>query len=210
MLADGDIYLGTRGTWLSTYLNQNVRTDSSPSFSALTISGTTTLNSQVNINRHIDANTGWGNASGNTIFVGWSGGKVVLGNNANGGHDYARDITVASVVSTNPFFCYQDITAYSDARVKDNIQIVDNAIEKIKAIRGVTYTRSDNVDKVKRHAGVLAQEVLEVLPEVVNGSEDTVYSVAYGNMAALFIEAIKEQQTQIEELKKEIKELKNK
>jgi hypothetical protein len=208
LLADGDIYLGTRGTWLSTYLNQNVRTDSSPSFSALTISGTTTLNSQVNINRHIDANTTWGSCT--SIFVGWGGGKVILGNSASGGHDYALNLGCNTVVSTNPFFCYQDITAYSDARVKDNIQIVDNAIEKIKAIRGVTYTRSDNVDKVKRHAGVLAQEVLEVLPEVVNGSEDTVYSVAYGNMAALFIEAIKEQQTQIEELKKEIKELKNK
>ena len=105
-----------------------------------------------------------------------------------------------------------DITAYSDIRVKDNIEIIPNALSKVKAIRGVTFTRKDALeeDKNKRHAGVIAQEVLEVLPEVVNGSEDSVYSVAYGNMAALFIEAIKEQQAQIEEMKKEIKELKNK
>jgi hypothetical protein len=197
------------------YMNDNnsyyINTTGDSSFSgalslggALTVAGVSTLNGLVNINRHIDANTGWGSASGNTIFVGWYGGKVVLGNNSNGGHDYANGISVQSVVSTNPFFCYQDITAYSDARVKDNIQIVENAVEKIKAIRGVTYTRSDNTDKVKRHAGVLAQEVLKVLPEVVNGSEDTVYSVAYGNMAALFIEAIKEQQLQIEELKNKL------
>jgi hypothetical protein len=194
---------GTAGNITAYTINQSVGTGNSPSFAAITINGQTT------INRHIDANTGWGSASGNTIFVGWSGGKVVLGSNANGGHDYASGITVASVVSTNPFFCFQDITAYSDARVKDNIQIVENAVEKIKAIRGVTYTRSDNVDKVKRHAGVLAQEVLKVLPEVVNGSEDSVYSVAYGNMAALFIEAIKEQQTQIESQKSEIDVLKD-
>jgi|694.fasta_scaffold03074_20 hypothetical protein len=200
----------SNATTLATFTTSGLTVTGAISTSgALTVAGTTTLNTQVNINRHIDANTGWGSASGNTIFVGWNGGKVVLGSNANGGHDYASGIAVASVVSTNPFFCFQDITAYSDARVKDNIQIVENAVEKIKAIRGVTYTRSDNVDKVKRHAGVLAQEVLKVLPEVVNGSEDSVYSVAYGNMAALFIEAIKEQQTQIESQKSEIDELKD-
>ena len=68
----------------------------------------------------------------------------------------------------------------------------------------MTYTRSDNVDKEKRHAGVIAQEVLKVLPEVVSGSEDSVYSVAYGNMVGLLIEAIKEQQLQIEELKNKL------
>jgi hypothetical protein len=96
-----------------------------------------------------------------------------------------------------------DIVAFSDARVKDNIEVVTNAIEKIQAIRGVTFTRKDAKveDKDKRHAGVIAQEVLKVMPEVVTGTEEDMYSVAYGNMAALFIEAIKEQQLQIEELK---------
>lgn len=99
-----------------------------------------------------------------------------------------------------------DIVAYSDIRVKDNIEVVTNAIEKIQAIRGVTFTRKDASleDKDKRHAGVIAQEVLEVMPEVVTGTEKDMYSVAYGNMAALFIEAIKEQQLQIEELKNKL------
>jgi hypothetical protein len=106
-----------------------------------------------------------------------------------------------------------DITAFSDARSKDNIEVIKNAISKIQAIRGVTYTKIDSEGEARniRHAGVLAQEVLEVLPEVVHQDHNTdMYSVAYGNMAGLFIEAIKEQQLQIEELKKEIKELKNK
>jgi hypothetical protein len=100
-----------------------------------------------------------------------------------------------------------DIVAYSDARVKDNIEVVTNAIEKIQAIRGVTFTRKDAAleDKDKRHAGVIAQEVLKVMPEVVTGTEKDMYSVAYGNMAALFIEAIKEQQTQIEDQALEIR-----
>ena len=99
-----------------------------------------------------------------------------------------------------------DIVAYSDIRVKDNIEVVTNAIEKIQAIRGVTFTRTDanDKDRNKRHAGVIAQEVLKVLPEVVSGTEEDMYSVAYGNMAALFIEAIKEQQKQIEELQNKL------
>ena len=103
-----------------------------------------------------------------------------------------------------------DIVAYSDIRVKDNIEVVTRAIEKIKAIRGVTFTRKDAAleDRDKRHAGVIAQEVLKVLPEVVTGTEKDMYSVAYGNMAALFIEAIKEQQTQIENQALEIRNLK--
>jgi hypothetical protein len=84
---------------------------------------------------------------------------------------------------------------------------IENALEKVQAIRGVTFTRNDVKDKDKRSAGVIAQEVLAVLPEVVTGTEQDMYSVAYGNMAGLFIEAIKEQQGQIEELKKQIEYL---
>jgi hypothetical protein len=102
-----------------------------------------------------------------------------------------------------------DIVAYSDARVKDNVEVISNAISKIKELRGVTFTRIDasEEDRDKRHAGVIAQEVLKVLPEVVSGTEEDKYSVAYGNMAALFIEAIKEQQLEIEELKRAISNL---
>lgn len=56
-------------------------------------------------------------------------------------------------------------------------------------------------DTTKRYVGVIAQEILKVLPEAVSEDTNGHYSVAYGNMAALFIEAIKEQQQQIEELK---------
>jgi len=102
-----------------------------------------------------------------------------------------------------------DIVAYSDIRVKDNIEVIPNAISKIQALRGVTFTRIDakEEDRSKRHAGVIAQEVLAVHPEVVSGTEKDMYSVAYGNMAGLFIEAFKEQQLQIKELKSIINDL---
>ena len=95
-----------------------------------------------------------------------------------------------------------DITAYSDSRLKENVEVIENPIEKISKIRGVTFTRNDIENKEKRFSGVIAQEVLEVLPEVVAQGENGYYSVAYGNMIGLLIEAIKEQQKEINELKK--------
>jgi hypothetical protein len=93
-----------------------------------------------------------------------------------------------------------DVTAYSDARVKTNVNTIENALEKTLALRGVTYNRTDSED-VRTKVGVIAQEIIEVLPEVVNQDNDGMYSVSYGNITALLIEAIKEQQLQIEELK---------
>lgn len=97
-----------------------------------------------------------------------------------------------------------DITAYSDRRVKENIKTIDNALEKVNALRGVYYNRTDSEDK-RTKVGVIAQEVLEVVPEVVNQDNDGMYNVSYGNMVGLLIEAIKEQQKQIDELKELIK-----
>jgi hypothetical protein len=113
-----------------------------------------------------------------------------------------------ATISTN-IWCRGDIIAFSDLRVKTNIEVIQNAVDKVMAIRGVTFNRTDFDDKGKRHAGVIAQEVLEVLPEVVTQNADSGhYSVSYGNISALLIEAIKEQQQQILELKEEIKKLK--
>lgn len=93
-----------------------------------------------------------------------------------------------------------DITAYSDARVKENVVTIENALEKVLKSRGVYYNRTDSDDK-KTKVGVIAQEILEVIPEVVNQDNGGMYNVSYGNITAVLIEAIKEQQKQIEELK---------
>ena len=97
-----------------------------------------------------------------------------------------------------------NVTAYSDIRLKSNIKPIENAINKVRQINGVTYDRKENN---KRHTGVIAQDVLRVLPEAVEGSEEGMYSVAYGNMVGLLIEAIKEQQSEIDELKALVKQL---
>jgi hypothetical protein len=117
-------------------------------------------------------------------------------------------VTMAAI-STN-IWCSGDVIAYSDARVKDNVKVIDNPLERIKKVRGVTFTRTDLDDKDTRHAGVIAQEMREALPEVVSENSEGNLSVSYGNSIALLIECIKEQQTQIDELKHLVNKLTNK
>jgi hypothetical protein len=91
------------------------------------------------------------------------------------------------------------ITANSDLTLKKNLLKIENALEKVEQINGYTYEFKE--DDSKRHAGVIAQEIQTVLPEIVNKGNDGILGVEYGNISALLIEAIKEQQTQINELK---------
>ena len=135
------------------------------------------------------------NSSGNLQFATGYGGTLV------------RRVTMTTSGTLN---ATGDVIAYSDKRVKDNIQTIGNALDTVSNLRGVSYNRNDVEDKSKK-IGVIAQEVKDVLPEVVQYNEDVdVYSVAYGNMAGLFIEAIKELKTEVLDLKAEIKKLKNK
>ena len=93
-----------------------------------------------------------------------------------------------------------DIIAYSDARVKENINTITDALTKVTSLRGVSYTRKDTEDKSEK-VGVIAQEVLEVLPQVVQQDTNGNYSVSYGNIVGVLIEAIKELKTEVEDLK---------
>ena len=108
--------------------------------------------------------------------------------------------TAANLNLTGNFVASGDVTAFSDARIKTNVQTIENALDKTLQLRGVTYNRTDT-EETSTKVGVIAQEILEVIPEVVNQNEDGMYSVSYGNLTAVLIEAIKEQQKQIDELK---------
>jgi len=135
---------------------------------------------------HIDILTG--NQVFNTRFD--ANGKVGIGDST---PSYKLDVN-GTIRATG------DVIAYSDARVKENVVTIDNALDKVNKLRGVTYTRNDIEDKQTK-MGVIAQEVLEVIPEVVQQDNEGNYSVAYGNMNGLLIEAIKELKAEIEELK---------
>ena len=168
-------------------------------------------------NLHLDA------ASGHNLLLNYyDGSNVYFGS---GGSSYVAQVASNGTFRSPVFYDYNNtayyldanttgtslnvagaivaagnVTAYSDIKFKENIKVIPDAVEKVKAMRGVTYTRNDLEDREVRHTGVIAQEVEQVLPEAVregiNGK-----TVAYGNMVGLLIEAIKEQQKQIDELK---------
>jgi hypothetical protein len=99
------------------------------------------------------------------------------------------------------------ITELSDLSVKDDVVVIEDALRKVKKLRGVTYTRNDK-ETDRRFSGVIAQEVENVLPEVV-GETNGLKTVSYGNMVGLLIEAVKELSEEVKELKKELKEHKD-
>ena len=146
------------------------------------------------------------------IWMGGTGGSsetfTVLQTGRIGINDSTPDYTldVSGNVSNISIYASHDIAAYSDARVKDEIETIPNALDKVNKLRGVTFKRTDEGSTDKRMMGVIAQEVLDIIPEVVNQREsDGHYSVSYGNMVGILIEAVKELKAEVEELKKQIK-----
>ena len=97
------------------------------------------------------------------------------------------------------------VTASSDVRFKKNIETIQDALDKVLNMRGVTFER---LDTPGTEIGVIAQEIEEVIPELVTTDANGHKSVAYANISALLIEAIKAQQVQINELRAEIQKLK--
>ena len=110
-----------------------------------------------------------------------------------------------------------EITANSDARLKKELRTIDNATEKLRYMRGYTFRRKreaeqeEDIDAVtRREVGLLAQEVMELIPEAVRTDPATgMHSIAYGNMVAVLIEAARETDARLQTQEREIADLKN-
>ena len=101
--------------------------------------------------------------------------------------------TSGGVSVTGDMTASGNVTAYSDERLKDNIKTIDNALDKVSQMRGVTFERKDTR---KKDSGVIAQEIEKVAPELVIDGEFK--SVAYGNTVGYLIEAIKELKAELD------------
>jgi hypothetical protein len=111
---------------------------------------------------------------------------------------YTSSTTELSISTAGALTATGDITAFSDQRLKTNITTIDNALNKVTQLRGVTFIKDD-----KPGLGVIAQEIQKVFPELVHEANDEMktLSVAYGNIVGVLIEAIKELKAEIDELK---------
>jgi len=140
------------------------------------------------------------NGAGYTTSVGDITG-VTAGTNLNGGGSSGgvtlnldSTITVTTVNAGT-------VNTTSDERAKDDITPITGALGKVQQLGGYSFTLRATDEK---SSGVIAQEVQKVMPELVQEGAEGLLSVQYGNMVGLLIEAIKEQQAQIDELKQKL------
>ena len=108
------------------------------------------------------------------------------------------DMSAAGAATFN-----NDVTAFSDRRLKTDIEPITNALPKVMQMQGVYYKRND-VEDAREQVGVIAQDMEEIVPEVVLTADDDMQtkSVDYGKLCAVLIESIKELKAEIDELKK--------
>ncbi len=135
--------------------------------------------------------------------------------------DSSRDVKIVESVgigvaangTAGRLDCSNDVVAFStsDERLKENIKPLDNALDKVLKISGVSFDWKPLTEKEKetihgnqgQDVGVIAQEVEEVLPEVVTTRDSGYKAVKYEKIVPLLIESIKELKQEIEELKKQ-------
>jgi len=108
------------------------------------------------------------------------------------------DMSAAGAATFN-----NDVTAFSDRRLKTDIKNIKNALPKVMQMQGVYYKRND-VEDAREQVGVIAQDMEAIVPEVVLTADDEMQtkSVDYGKLCAVLIESIKELKAEIDELKK--------
>tara|TARA_A200000113_G_scaffold65794_2_gene56994 strand:+ start:2677 stop:3504 length:828 start_codon:yes stop_codon:yes gene_type:complete len=161
---------------------------------SLTVSGTFTdsgSGTQTAARAALSGGTGisYNNSSGVITCTIDTPAEVGLSNLSSNGNSLSGNFSVTGAITANG-----NITAFSDARLKDNVETIEGALDKVSQMRGVMYDKDG-----ERGTGVIAQEMQQVMPEVVQEGE--YLSVAYGNIVGVLIESIKELKTQIEELK---------
>ena len=194
---------------------------------ALGVSGETTLSTHLNMgdndiiklgagsdlqlshngtNSIIDNNTGSLLIQSDALTLESDSGEDYLTAAVNGAvtlfYDNASKLATASGgVTVTGTLTATEVTATSDVRFKSNIKTIDSALDKVKAMRGVYFDKHGAEDR--RSVGVIAQEMQEVMPEVVvtDDTEDKHLSVAYGNLVGVLIEAVKELSEEVSELR---------
>ena len=168
-----------------------------------TITGTLDVNGKAEID-NIDIN-------GNTITTANTNGNLTLSANGSGIIAVSKGMTVnGNTTITGQLDVTGNIRAFtSDIRLKTDIEPITDALSKVDSLNGFTYNHNEvaaalGFDTETRYAGVSAQEVEKVLPEVVSPApvDENYKTVQYEHIVPLLIEAIKELKAEVEELKK--------
>ena len=167
--------------------------------SDLYLTNTTTTGGNILVNGGIDGNFGIFNTTN-------SGSIQLVAKNGSGTDNTIFSANSSTVTIAGALNVTGDITAYftSDQRLKENIVPIVNPLAKVSAISGNTYDWVQGSGKEGSDVGVIAQEVLEVLPEAVTTRETGYMAVRYEKIIPLLIEAIKDLSAKVEDLQDQI------
>jgi hypothetical protein len=99
---------------------------------------------------------------------------------------------------TGTFMATGDVVAFSDMTLKENVNPITDALDKVSGLTGITFNR---IGEERVSTGLSAQDVKAVLPEAVHTNEEGLHAVAYGNIVGLLVEAIKELKDEVAQLK---------
>jgi hypothetical protein len=115
--------------------------------------------------------------------------------------DPVYPVHVESQVNGISIFARYELAQVSDLRVKTNLEVIGDALEKVKRIHGYTFDRTDDAAVNVRQCGLVAQELQAVLPEAVHEHPSTgMLTVAYGNVVSILVNAIKELSDKVDAL----------
>ena len=143
---------------------------------------------------------------GNTMLSLFNNGRI------SGSHD--ATFSAGTLLASSVVRSHGDVVAFysSDERLKDNIRTIEEPIYKLRQLRGVEYewnNKQNTYASGSLDSGIIAQDVQKVLPQLVKERHDGHLGVRHDRLVGLLVEAIKEQQNQIDELKEQVKELKD-
>jgi len=156
----------------------------------LTVSGSFSGNVTASARTALSAGAGisYNNSTGVITCTIDTPAEVGLGNLSNNGNNLSGN-----------FVATGNVTAFSDERLKENVETIQGALDKVSQMRGVTYNYKSELNDGQRGTGVIAQEIQQVMPEVVEEGE--YLSVAYGNLVGVLIEAVKELKAELDQCK---------
>jgi len=121
-------------------------------------------------------------------------GGCIIGSNNTTPNDISETFLKNNIlVVAGSIYASTDITTDSDISYKHDIKIINDPLDKINKISGYTFKRNDIIDEYpnQRYSGLIAQEVIKVMPEVITKKHDGKLRILYTNLSGLFVESIK-------------------